>query len=141
VLEEEKANRAKENEEKYRTQVLTIKGEIEKEAKEKERITAMMAADIRHNEERMMAELKTLEDIVKTLEEDSSNAALTFAEKMDEEITTLQNTTEEELLRKDAEIRQLNSNMEMMSTEFMGMLKAPLPSHVLEHLGQDEVAN
>jgi len=74
-----------------------------------------MTAEISRMEETMMKQIKIQEEIVNRYEQELKDR--------DSQIEKLQKDTEEEVRRKKDEIRQLKNNMEMMSSEFMGMLK------------------
>eukprot|EP00831_Metopus_contortus_P044753 TRINITY_DN3587_c0_g1_i2.p1 TRINITY_DN3587_c0_g1~~TRINITY_DN3587_c0_g1_i2.p1 ORF type:complete len:158 (+),score=48.03 TRINITY_DN3587_c0_g1_i2:314-787(+) len=118
VFEEEKANRAKENEEKYRKQVVDIKALMDKEKNEKEQIIYAMSSQTKRMEDDYLSKINKLEIQVKKEEEE--------LKEKEQALLDLERDTDEELQRKQEEIRLLNNNMEMMSSEFMGMLKGTL---------------
>ena len=115
VLEESKANRSDENIEKYRRLELEIKDELDKEKGETEKITYSMGEKIKRMEETMIKRLKVQEEAVTkyTQELKDKNQA----------IEDLQKNMEDTKRTKDDEIRRLENHMEMMSSEFMTMLK------------------
>lgn len=115
VLEENKANRSNENVEKYREMELKISEEIEQVRREKDQITSSMSMQIKNMEDTMTRKMKTQEEAVAKYTEE--------LKKKNESIEAIQKETEDMIRASDDEIHRLENHMEMMSSEFMSMLK------------------